>query len=205
MHSRRQSGFNLLELMTTLLVAGLVLGLGIPSFNQFLANNRMAGAANDLVTSIHLARTEAVKGRATVSICASGNWADADADCDLAGGASGWIVFTDADGDVAVDDDETIVYSHAPLADGITVEFDDGSLPYIQFGGSGFPQAAAAGAPIVNIQLCDARGNVATGEDQDGNEIAAGRWLQVGATGRPQVYRLRDDVQGNPVGGCLDP
>lgn len=203
MHTRsRQAGFNLLELMITLLVAGLVLGMGIPSFTTFLANNRMAGAANDLVTSIHMARTEAVKRRATVSICASSNWADADPDCDLGGGNAGWIVFADADGDVSVDAGEDVVYAHAPLADGITFGFDAGSLPYIQFAGSGFPQAAGVGAPITNIILCDGRGDESTGGDGNGNEVAAGRWLQVGPTGRPQLYRLRDDVQGNPAGGC---
>jgi type IV fimbrial biogenesis protein FimT len=198
----RQLGFNLMELMTTLLIAGLVLGMGVPSFTEFLANNRMASAANDLVTSIHMARTEAVKRRATVTICASANWADDAADCSLDGGVTGWIVFADADGDLSVDAGEDIVYAHAPLANDITFEIDPGSDPYIQFAGSGFPQAVAGRTPISNIQLCDARGDDATGGDGDGNDVAAGRWLQVGATGRPQLFRLRDDVQANPVGGC---
>lgn len=197
-----QAGFNLLELMITLVIGGLVLGFGIPSFATFVANNRMATAANDLVTSIHLARTEAVKRRQTVTICASNSWADANPDCDLGGGGGGWIVFTDVNGDVSVNGADTILLAHAPLAQGITFSVDLDATEYIQYAGSGFPQTAAAGAPITNIQLCDDRGDTSTGKDVDGNNIAAGRWIAVSATGRPQIYRMQDDVQGNPVGGC---
>lgn len=201
-HAQRQAGFNLLELMISMMIAGLVLGVGIPSFTQFLGNSRMAGAANDLTTTIHAARTEAVKRRGTVTICASSSWADAAPDCDLGGGTTGWIVFADVNGDVSVDPGDTVILAHPPLNDSITFSFDAGSTPYIQFGGNGFPQAAAAGTPISNMQLCDERGDVSTGDDGNGNEVAAGRWLQVGVTGRPQLFRLRADVQANPIGGC---
>jgi type IV fimbrial biogenesis protein FimT len=195
---RRQHGFNLLELMVTVTIAAVVLGIGVPTFTEVLANNRMAGAANDLVTAVHTARTEAVKRRATVTICASSNWDAANPDCDLGGGTAGWIVFTDTDGDVSVDaPGDTVVLTHAPLADGLTFDIDAGASPYMQFGGNGFPQTAAAGVPITNIQLCDGRGDRNTG-----NGIAAGRWIAVGVTGRPQLYRLQADVQGNPIGGC---
>jgi type IV fimbrial biogenesis protein FimT len=201
MTRQRQLGFNLMELMFTVMIAGLVLGIGVPSFTQFMDNNRMASATNDLVTSIHMARTEAVKRRGTVTLCASSDWAADDPNCDL-GGGGGWIVFADVNGDVDVDAGDTVVYAHPPLPAPLTFEIDAASVPYIQFGGNGFPQTAAAGTPISNIQICDDRGDVTIGEDADGNDIAAGRWLQIAATGRPQLYRNQDAVQGNPVGGC---
>ena len=203
MRPQRQRGFNLLELMFAVTIAGIALGIGIPSLTQFVANNRVAGAANDLLTSIHVARTEAVKRRASVTLCASSDWQTADPDCDLAGGGpTGWIVFADDDGDVAVDEDEDVVLAHPPLQTPLTFAIDVDSSPYMQFAANGFPRAAAVGAPITNIVVCDARGDVAVGLAADDREIAAGRWLQLGATGRPQVYRLREDVQGSPLGGC---
>jgi type IV fimbrial biogenesis protein FimT len=200
-HRHRQRGYSLLEMLVTVGIAAVVLGVGVPSFREVLANNRMAGAANDLITSIHVARTEAVKRRGTVSLCGSSNWDAANPDCDLAGG-TGWIVFFDADGDVSVDAGDTVVYTHAPLPTGITFNIDAGAVGYVQYGGNGFPQIAGAGAPFTNVQLCDDRGDVSTGTDAGGNQIAAGRWISVGVTGRPQLYRLRADVQGNPIGGC---
>jgi type IV fimbrial biogenesis protein FimT len=196
-----QGGYNLLELLVTMAIAGIVLGVGIPSFTEFLANNRMASAANDLVTSIHVARTEAVKQRRTTTLCASSNWDAANPDCDL-GGGTGWIVFVDLDGDVSVDAGDTVVLTHAPLATGVTFTTNADATGYLQFGGNGFPLTAPPGPPITDMQLCDGRGDQGTGQDADGNVIAAGRWITVGVTGRPQLYRTQADVQGNPAGGC---
>ena len=207
MRGRGQRGFNLLELMFAVLIAGITLGIGIPSFNQFTANSRMAGAANELMTSIHVARTEAVKRRVPATLCASSDWASEDPGCDLDSG-TGWIVFADVDGDVVVDDGDVVLQSHAPLAEPLSFEFDVASVAYLQFGPGGVPRTAPAGTPISNIQICDNRGDVATGRtpptagDEEGREIAAGRWLQINAAGRPQVYRTRDEVQANPIGGC---
>ncbi len=191
-----QRGYNLLELMITLTIAAMILGIGIPSFTQFLATNRMAAAANDMVTSIHTARTEAVKRRQAVTLCTSSNWADAAPGCDLASG-TGWIVFIDLNSNGGVDAGEEVVLTHGPLPDGIGLTIDDSVSPYIQYGPNGFPQVAAVGAAITNIQLCDDRGDADTG-----GGVAAGRWIQIGPTGRPQTYRMRAEVQGNPLGGC---
>jgi type IV fimbrial biogenesis protein FimT len=200
-HRHRQRGYSLLEMLVTMGIAAVVLGVGVPSFREVLANNRMAGAANDLITSIHVARTEAVKRRGTVSLCGSSNWDSANPACNLAGG-TGWIVFFDADADVNVDPGDTVLLAHPPLATGITFDIDPGASGYLQYGANGFPQTAAVGPPITNIRLCDDRGDASTGLDANGNQIAAGRWIAIGATGRPQIYRTRADVQANPVGGC---
>jgi hypothetical protein len=133
-------------------------------------------------------------------MCASGNWNDPAPDCDFAAGG-GWIVFADVDGDASVDAGDTVVLAHPPLQN-VVVSTDPGSTAYVQFGGNGFPRTAAVGTPVTNFQICDDRGDVATGQDTGDNEIAAGRWIAIGVTGRPQLHRLRADVQANPVGGC---
>lgn len=192
----RQGGYNLLELMMTLIVAGIVLGVGVPSFSEFMATNRMVSATNDMVTSIHFARTEAVKRRLPVTLCASSNWNSATPSCSL-GSGTGWIVFVDNNANAALDGSDTLLHSQAAPASSVQASFDSGALRYIQYGGNGFPQQASAGASLANIQFCDNRGNKDTG-----GGIAAGRWIQLGPTGRPQVYRMQSEVQSNPLGGC---
>ena len=96
MNSRNTNGFTLVELLVTLMVAAIVLGIGVPAFNGFIATNRMAAAANDITSALHLARTEAIKRRANVTLCASSNWNTATPSCDNASGLNdGWIVFVD--------------------------------------------------------------------------------------------------------------
>ena len=85
MNTRRHEGFTLVELMITLLGAAAVLGVGIPNFQDFLANNRMATSANDVITALHAARSEAVKRRANMTICPGANWDAGKPTCNPAG------------------------------------------------------------------------------------------------------------------------
>lgn len=54
------SGFTLLELMITLAIAGIITMIGIPSFQGLINNSRLTAHANDLLTALHYARSEAV-------------------------------------------------------------------------------------------------------------------------------------------------
>jgi len=86
---KKHTGFTLIELMVTLVVASVVLTLGVPSFQSLFLNNRMSTQANDLVSSINLARSEAIKRATSIKVCSS----DDQASC---GGtwSDGWIVIT---------------------------------------------------------------------------------------------------------------
>lgn len=206
MKERIQGGFTLIELLIVMFIATVILGVGIPNFREFIDNNRMAAAVNDLVSDFHLARSEAVKRRANVTLCASANW---NAPAPACGGtiADGWIVFVDCSAaapcgapNLNVDAFDAVLKAHPPMDDTITPATDAGALVYMTYNATGFPQAVPAiGAPAANFVLCDDRGNKDTG-----GGIAAGRWVQIGPTGRPQIYREVDDVQSaqNPVGGC---
>jgi len=86
----RAAGFTLLELMTALLVVAIVLSAGVPSYLSVVRNNRAATNANELVSALTIARSEAVRRSDRVSICRS-------ADGAACGGTwqDGWIVFVD--------------------------------------------------------------------------------------------------------------
>jgi type IV fimbrial biogenesis protein FimT len=201
-------GVTLIELMVVLAVLSTVLALGVPAFREFQATNRMSAAANDLVTGIHVARSEALKRRQTVTLCASADFTSDAPTCAAGGGfEQGWLVFADQNANGAVDAGDTVVARGSPLPPdiGANSAWDNGGAGapfYISFAPGGFPvDLPAAGTPCVrNLQLCDARG------DKDvGGGIAAGRWLQLSATGRPMIFRNRADLQDaarNPLGGC---
>lgn len=67
---KRSGGFTLIELLMGIVILAILLGVGIPSFRQFIQNNRATTITNDLVAAVHLARSEALRRRANVTVCA---------------------------------------------------------------------------------------------------------------------------------------
>ena len=70
----RTRGFTLIELMVALAVAGVLMGLAVPSFFESTARARLQGAINELAIDLQYARSEAVRERApvTLTVAASG-------------------------------------------------------------------------------------------------------------------------------------
>lgn len=93
---KKYSGFTLIELMITLFIVGILLAVGVPSMRTFLQNNQLIATTNELVSSIHIARSEALKLNKKVTICVS---ADGKSCVSSEKWAQGWIVFVDANDD----------------------------------------------------------------------------------------------------------
>lgn len=62
-------GFSLPELLITIAVASILLGVAVPSFGNLMASNRLTTQANDFVSAINFARSEAIKRNRTMSLC----------------------------------------------------------------------------------------------------------------------------------------
>jgi type IV fimbrial biogenesis protein FimT len=70
------SGFTLIELITSLSIASILLAIGIPSFQILTQSNRMTGAINTITSHLNLARSEAVKRGIDVVLCPSDDGLD---------------------------------------------------------------------------------------------------------------------------------
>ena len=69
-------GFTTVELLVTLAIAAIVLGLGIPSLRDFMTANRLTSNVNSMVALINYARSEAIARNQVVVICPKTNGAD---------------------------------------------------------------------------------------------------------------------------------
>jgi len=106
------SGLTLIDLMTTLAVAMVLVTVGVPGLSALVAGNRMAAGTNDLVTHLQYARSESVKRQLPVSVCSS-------VDGQICAGSTewgtGWIVFTDASGTAgSLDGSDQLLRSYLP-------------------------------------------------------------------------------------------
>lgn len=188
MDRSRLRGFTLMELMVTLALAGVIVALAVPAMRDFMRNSRLAGASNDLLRSMNLARTEAIKRQSgNVVVCATANPRASDGAIRCSYGAfQAWFVFHDANGNWQHDAGEDVLERHSSVSDTVTVNSDhDGIVSYAP---SGFANPAAAQTPTANIMLCDHRGNAAMGTD------STARALLISATGRARVSRVKADV-----------
>jgi type IV fimbrial biogenesis protein FimT len=79
-------GFTLVELMIVLLIIGLLLGIGLPSFVTLVKGMRVSNEANAMVAAIRYARQASINRGAIVSIAPIG------ASTTL---AEGWTIFVD--------------------------------------------------------------------------------------------------------------
>ena len=155
---RRTAGFTLIELMITLAVVAILLGLIAPGFTTFVKNNRLTNQINTLIGTLHLARAEAANRREVVILCASDNGSA----CNTTRWEEGWIMFTDDDIDAVIDppDGDTLLHYQEPLSGGNSLRatgFDGSNLGVLQYSITGFilstdPQSGT-------FTLCDDRGN----------------------------------------------
>lgn len=112
-----QRGLTLVELIITLVVAGILLGIGVPSMRSMIQDNRLVTAANGLVLTLNYGRAEAIKRSAAVSLCAS----DDGATCTATPWQQGWIVFADADVAGQVDAGDTVLRVQEALDGEVTI------------------------------------------------------------------------------------
>jgi type IV fimbrial biogenesis protein FimT len=75
MRINSQAGFTLIELMITIAVLGVLIGLGVPSFRLWMQNTQVRNAADAILNGVQLARAEAVRRNMNVEF-ALGNGAE---------------------------------------------------------------------------------------------------------------------------------
>lgn len=125
-------GFTLIELMVTVAIVATLTMVAAPSFNEAILSNKLASFANNFVASAQLARSEAIKRNATVTLCRS---ADATTCAATGGWQQGWIVMSGT----------SVIQQQAALSSDYLLTGDVYSVSF---------QSSGAGATSATLKLC---------------------------------------------------
>lgn len=160
-------GFTLIELMITLSIATIMILVAIPSMSGFFSNNKLAQRANDIVSSLHFARSTALSRETTISLCASSDQLSCNGSADW---SQGWLAWVDTNSDANLDAGEEILYVNALDARPNTIVLDAGNA--ISFFSTGMNNVAPG--VRINFNICEAPGSI-------------GRLISLGITGNPAI------------------
>jgi type IV fimbrial biogenesis protein FimT len=161
------TGFTLVELLITILVLSLLLGLAVPAFRSLMQNDQQWVQTNNLILSLNAARSESIKNDSAAggTICTSSNGLT----CTATPWNQGWIV--QGVDPANPNNAPKLLQVVGPLPAGTTLTEWAGNLS-ITFQSTGALGPLANPEPTVAFRMCDARGPTFA------------RYLQVTAMGR---------------------
>ena len=110
----RTNGFTLVEMMIVLAIVAILVGIGLPPFNDSVRDKRLSALTSEFISAVYVARNESLTRRKEISLKPkiSGRW------------QSGWTISDDIDAKILHEytnpNAETMQVldktSHAPLA-----------------------------------------------------------------------------------------
>ena len=134
-------GFTLIEVMVTVSILAIILGIAIPNLQDFLRRNTVSSLANGFYAGITQARSEAITRNTCVSICQSAttqNSISGGAVSCVSNGANdwmrGWIIVTNPSCSASATNpaglsDAVIIKVNQPQSDGYELIGSSGSPP----------------------------------------------------------------------------
>ena len=126
---RGGAGWTLIELLIALTIVTILLLLAQPSFKHLIDQQRIDTAARDLLGSIMLTRSEAIRRDKRVDL----------APIDGVDWRNGWSIFVDSDDLDSSATEKKIIQLHTSLAQHLTVTtaLHDHATPYIAYASNG--------------------------------------------------------------------
>lgn len=171
----KQSGVTLLELMVVLAVSAILLAVGIPSFAAIAGSSRLANATNELVSSLHLARSEAIKRNSRVVLCTSATGTS----CAASGGwHQGWLVFHDSNNNAARDAGEEVIRVRQALPAGLDLSGNAPVSRYISYTPGGASKLISGAFQAGTLTVCNVSEASGTASE-----------VIISSTGRPRIRK----------------
>lgn len=134
--NRAQRGFTLVEMIVVIALITILVAIGVPSYRYVTTTSRVSGEVDALLGDLQFARAEAIKEGRTVSACPS---SDGTSCLNGTSWNTGWIVFSDVNGNGSVDStQDTVLRVQKPFTGSDSFSANDGPRSFITFNREGF-------------------------------------------------------------------
>jgi len=105
---QKNKAFTLIELLITISIAWILLGIALPSFGDMLDRKKVSANVQRLVKTLQLARSTAINDNVKVTVCpinhslnCTRNW------------STGYMSFVDTNGDRQYNQDDRVLYQYS--------------------------------------------------------------------------------------------
>ena len=147
-------GWSLLEILVVMALWGVLLSLGADAWKPLRQKYQLQAQAEDLLSALALARSEAAKRGVRVTLCVSSDGAYCRSD---GAWTQGWLLFEDTDGNALRSASEPLIQAHAALPAGVMAWGNSPLARYVSYAPnrrsllvSGAPQAGTITLCLVN-------------------------------------------------------
>ena len=188
----KQTGFTMIELMITIAIAAILLAIAVPSFRTMIQNNRITTHSNNFLSSLVVARSEAIKRNNQVRITAvtpvaANEW-----------GNGGWRIWVDENGNNTFDAaSDTLIRQVASISNTFVIDADTNNVTEVRFQANGF---ASAFDTLGNAKTTDTfLVKIAIDCPGTTNKAIKGRIIDISSTGRASSVTCScDSSASNP-------
>jgi type IV fimbrial biogenesis protein FimT len=156
--ARSCRGITLLEMITVMGIAAILMAIAVPSYKYVTNSNRIAAEVNGLLGDMQFARGEAIKEGQTVTVCVSTDGATCATGTTTWN--SGWLVFSDPNNNQQVDPNESILRVQAVFTGSDTFVASN-NISAVTFNREGFAAAnggvgLASGTALITLHASPA-------------------------------------------------
>jgi type IV fimbrial biogenesis protein FimT len=128
---RRHDGITLIEMMIVLAVAAILAAVGVPQLYEYVVRNRIEAAANEFVTALNLARSEAIRRGETITVRQKPGGVKA------VDWSEGWWIYADVNGDGLLNNGDEVIRETSRFDKPMTLFSARNSSPAIFFAADG--------------------------------------------------------------------
>jgi type IV fimbrial biogenesis protein FimT len=149
--TRAPRGVTLIELVIAMAISGVLLGLGVPAYQDWIAARQLDNHARRLADALTLARTEAIRHNLRVNVCKS---ADGRHCTGRGGWDAGFLMHVDEDADGDVDPGEEPLRREPRAPDGITIAANAPLDDYVSFTALGHARQLTGALQMGTFTVC---------------------------------------------------